>query len=208
MDDSMDDLLSGVVVVDADSAGMLQLETETVCLSPNSDATLVVRNAVQDIEKRFLVSTSVLRLASKYFDHLFFGYLAEAHATRRGTAPSIVLVDDDIHAAELILRVLHHCLQDDSSTKDLDLIANVAILCDKYDICTVLEPWISQWLNRLQPIESSPTNLGLLLLITRRLPTSARFSSMCALASKELPPGFEILWNMQELLRTIPRSLK
>ena len=180
------------------------IEGDIVCLVPVGDATLSVYSPVDRAEKRFSVSTSVLRLASRFFDRLFYGPMAEAQTLRGGSPKSVRLDGDDACAIEIILRILHHHPQDISTAMDLETIANVAMHCDKYDISNVLEPWVSQWLDAIHPIKVSSINLGLLLLTTQRVRSSTRFSSASALAIRELASGFEHSWSAHELLQHIP----
>jgi hypothetical protein len=130
--------------------------SELVCVVQDGDATLVVRHVVGATAKRFSVSAIILKLASQYFDRLFYGHMAEVQALANAKPVIVNLDGDDPSAMEVILRVLHHQRQDSSDNLDLELLANIALYADKYDVSVVLEPWIAQWLDALHPIGKDP----------------------------------------------------
>jgi len=123
---------------------------ELLNLVPDENETLVVFRALEKLEKRFLVSTAVLILASRCFDDLFNGHMAEALKISNGEPVSVDLDEDDPQAVKYVLRVHHHQAPSPSINLDLSLIASIAVHADKYDTCTVLEPWVTRWLDAPQ----------------------------------------------------------
>jgi hypothetical protein len=179
---------------------------DLLCLLPNGDATLVVSHPSEKTEKHFSVSTSVLSLASRYFDRLFNGRMAEAREFANKGSVSVNLDEDDPQAIEVILRVLHHQIQELPVNLDLSSIAKVALHSDKYDTYTVLEPWVTHWLDALPPIGKSPIDIGLFLLATQMVSAKSRYALASSVASKELAKGFELSWSTHELLQHIPNT--
>ena len=186
---------------------LLLVESEPVYLVQEPDATLVVHHVNSATAKQFSVSTTVLKLASRYFDRLFYGHMAEAQALANAKAVTINLDGDDPSAVEVILRVLHHQRQDSSVDLDLELLAKIALHADKYDVSAVLEPWITQWLDTLQSTKKDPIDIGFLLLATYGVGARSKFSMASSLALRELAEGFEGSWSSHELLQHIPREL-
>lgn len=62
---------------DCQDSKFSHFEGESLNLVSDGNATLVVSNALDSSKRRFLVSTVVLSLASRYFDRLFNGHMAE-----------------------------------------------------------------------------------------------------------------------------------
>lgn len=189
---------------DCQDSKLSHFEGESLNLVSDGDATLVVSNALDNSKRRFLVSTVVLSLASRYFDRLFNGHMAEARKLSNGGPVSVDLDEDDPRAVELILRVLHHQAPDPSVHLDLSLIASIALHADKYDTCTVLEPWVTHWLDALQPTGKSAVDIGLLLLATHMVHARSRFTLASTIAARNLAKGFERSWSTHELLQHIP----
>lgn len=102
--------------------------SELVCVVQDGDATLVVRHVVGAAAKRFSVSAIILKLASQYFDRLFYGHMAEAQALANAKPVIVNLDGDDPSAVEVILRVLHHQRQDSSVNLGLELLASTTSL--------------------------------------------------------------------------------
>lgn len=181
-----------------------RLEGDMLNLVPDGDTILVVSRAHDRPNKRFLVSTSILSLASRYFDRLFNGDMAEAQKHSSGLSRSVDLNEDDPQAMEIILQVLHHQAPDPSINLDLSLIASVALHADKYDICTVMEPWVAHWLDIVKPTGESAIDIGLLLLTTHMVRAQSRFTLASKIAVGGLANGFEQPWSIHELLQHIP----
>jgi hypothetical protein len=193
--------------VSDEEVSLLLVESELVCLVQEPDATLVVHHRIGATAKRFSVSATILKLASQYFDRLFYGHMAEAQALPNTRTVTVDLDGDDPSAVEVILRVLHHQRRNSLINLDLELLANIALHADKYDVSAVLEPWITQWLDALQPIGKDPIDIGLFLLATYRVGATSRFSMASSLALRELAEGFERSWSSHELLQHVPREL-
>lgn len=193
--------------VGSEEGSLSHIQSKLVCLVQDHDATLVVHHIVGATAKRFSVSAMILSLASRYFSRLFYGHMAEAQALANDRPVVVSLDGDDPLAVEVILRILHHQKQDPSTNLNLGLLASIALHSDKYDICAVLEPWITRWLDALQPIGKDPFDIGLLLLATHRVGATSRYSMASSFALRELAKGFERLWSSHELLQHIPGGI-
>jgi hypothetical protein len=93
------------ISVSDEVVSLLPLESELVCLVQEPDATLVVHHMVGAKAKRFSVSATILKLASQYFDRLFYGHMAEPQALADAKTVIVDLDGDDPLAVEVILRV-------------------------------------------------------------------------------------------------------
>lgn len=201
------DQLALVTSICSEESSSSLVESELVCLVQEPDATLVVHHMSGTTAKRFSVSTTILKLASRYFDRLFYGHMAEAQPFANTKTVVVDLDGDEPSAVEVILRVLHHQMQGCSINFDMELLANIALHADKYDVSAVLEPWITRWLDALQPTGNDPIDIGLFLLATYRVGAISRYQMASSLASRELAKGFERLWSSHELLQHIPANL-
>jgi hypothetical protein len=74
---------------------LLLVESEPVYLVQEPDATLVVHHVNSATAKQFSVSTTVLKLASRYFDRLLYSHMAEAQALANAKAVTINLDRDN-----------------------------------------------------------------------------------------------------------------
>ena len=94
---------------DYQDSKLSHFEGESLNLVSDGDATLVVSNALDNSKRRFLVSTVVLSLASRYFDRLFNGHMAEAQKLSDGGPASVDLDEDDPRAVELVASDAGRC---------------------------------------------------------------------------------------------------
>ena len=180
------------------------IEHDTITLSGDGDALLLVRDTSKNEQTPFLVSTGVVKSASDVFRRLFDGDFAESRMLSKGLCPRIPLHDDDDDTMAIILRILHHEIEFLPENLDLDQIASLAIHCDKYDCVGVLRPWLLAWLTRLSPVENDPVGVGLLILTTYLLRTPSHFAAATSTACKTLSPNFPEQWISNEKIHMLP----
>jgi hypothetical protein len=64
--------------------------------------------------------------------------------------------EDSAEALLILLNITHFRFTSIPTTLSLDLLSNVAILCDQYDCVHLVEPWLSQWLVVRERIDWTP----------------------------------------------------
>lgn len=138
-------------------AAAAEPQTTTVELFKNGDAALVVGN------KRFIVSSEILKITSDYFKALFSPFFREGQAALNGDCSDIVLHDDDPDAMEIILSILHYHSLDTYRILSTDILLKVAQHCDKYQCKVPLQAWASQWMQGVIDTDTEPEYAPLLL---------------------------------------------
>jgi hypothetical protein len=94
---------------------------------------------------RFRVISSVLTPASRVFNSMFgpTSHFQEAVSLRRshitGFPPAVVALDDDPEALKFVLTALHSPYGP-LSTPTYELMVEVAVVCDKYELHRALQP--------------------------------------------------------------------
>ncbi|KAL7818375.1 hypothetical protein V8C26DRAFT_397482 [Trichoderma gracile] len=175
----------------------------TVQLDPEGDAVLSINSSGGN--KRYLVSSRVLSLASPVFSKLFGPNFKEGQATRRGDCPCISLEEDNPEAMGLILRVLHYKYAQVSLPMKPAALATLAVHCDKYGCNEALMPWAAHWCSKLKDV-AAPEDLGFMLLAAYMFRSSS-FSEVAARAVSELPPDFASVWAEHEVLALLPETI-
>jgi hypothetical protein len=102
--------------------------------------------------------------------------MGEANKLKAYENSPIHLSEDNGDAIEVILRVLHHDTCGFIVPTELEIMASVALHCDKYDCYSILRPWVAQWLLPIRQVEKSATSLGMQLCIAFNLRDSDHFS--------------------------------
>lgn len=113
-----------------------------LCL--NADLTLLVGEAPVH---RFKVARSTLCMASPVFRAMLTGRYMEARKEE------IQLEGDDPDAMLIVLRIAHlRCSQVRRTFEAHSELANVATICDKYDMVAICRPfipgWVETWLHK------------------------------------------------------------
>ncbi|KAF8441177.1 hypothetical protein BGX38DRAFT_1144342 [Terfezia claveryi] len=121
-------------------------------LDPKGDVILVIPLEGTARTVRYRVNSYSLCLASSVF-HAMLGansHFKEGNALRNRDASSpsieIKLGDDDPLALAILLRIIHLQFYWVPKTLKNDHLYKVAIVCDKYDMRRILEPWLDQWI--------------------------------------------------------------
>ena len=111
---------------------MTRKKPSIIQLDPNGDAILSVKvpgDGATTKTKEFLVSTTVMGLASPVFVKMFQSESSEGVAVKEGKRPTIELKECDPDTMDIILRVLHHKsdnLPDDVKPTAITLVATNA----------------------------------------------------------------------------------
>jgi hypothetical protein len=183
-----------------------QDKPELVYFDPVGDLIIQIPGTSDEaITYSYVVSTSVLTLASPVFKALLNGNMSEAYALRDEGQSRIVLQDDDPKAMELLFKILHHCARKEMNVTIRDLAA-VAVLCDKYDCIGVASPWILTWSEGIDDTGTA-LEIGLILLIYYFLCLPTKFGEVSKNAIKILKPGFQNVWLCHPLIRLFPQEI-
>lgn len=135
-------------------------DTETIQIAPSGDLRILLLDsadasnkgekvnsevreiAPNDVQKNFIVSSAVMRLASPVWNTMLDprGHFMESYSN--GEVP---FAEDNAAALLLILRIAHLQFQELPEALDLHEMLSLAVVCDKYDTAGLVRPWIKQW---------------------------------------------------------------
>lgn len=119
----------------------------TINLDPTGDLTVLVD--IDHEKTRLIVSSQALCLASPVWRAMLnpeSGFQEATSADRTISFP-----DDDAQTLLLLFRICHLRFSEVPQTLDLNQLFETAVLCDKYDIVTLIRPWLSKWQQPLLP---------------------------------------------------------
>ncbi|KAH4420349.1 hypothetical protein HBI70_043150 [Parastagonospora nodorum] len=88
-----------------------------------------------------LVSSHVLSLASPVFEAMFNGNFAEGQVLSAALPKSVALPDDDPDAVTLFCKITHMKVANATDTISISRLADLAILCDKYQCTEAVSSW-------------------------------------------------------------------
>ncbi len=149
-------------------------EPSVIDVDPAGDVILEV--CCPDGKRSLLVSSKVLTLASPAFADLCnsqFNTDLGNHLT--AAKPSIPLSDDNAKAIIVFCNAIHHRTNEVPRTLELTCLENLAVICDKYDCASTLQPWSAMWLQAR--IEAhAPEELNKLLFAAYVLDSPDAFS--------------------------------
>ncbi|GKT41764.1 uncharacterized protein ColSpa_01945 [Colletotrichum spaethianum] len=184
----------------------VDMADETIeMLHPAWDAALIVADA--NSQKKFLVSSHVLRIASTYFSTLFTSNFEEGTKIQNGLRPEICLQDDSPDAMEVILSILHYKYKSEWYTINAKCFAIIARHCDKYCCTESLKPWVDRWLAHLgRTIERR--DIGYLLAATSAVGEAVPFQKISQLAVLKLPLDYDFSsWSKIETLASLSEEI-
>ena len=130
-----------------DCDGDLILEVGEIICEHKGDAaggTLVYTR----VARTFQVCSRTLCRASPVFKRMFSGGFAESQTRENGRQWAVELPDDDHEALAVFCHIIHGNFEKvPSSAEDIDLnlLYQITVLSDKYDLVRWLRPWASQW---------------------------------------------------------------
>ena len=98
-----------------------------------------------------LFSSQVLSLASPVFEAMFNHGFAEGQDLSSASPRSVPLPDDDPTYMTILCNIFHMRTSDVPDTLDLDSLAGLAIICDKYDCLNGVRFHSRVWVAQLLP---------------------------------------------------------
>ncbi|KAF7561310.1 hypothetical protein G7046_g2822 [Stylonectria norvegica] len=153
-------------------------------------------------ETRYLVSSRVLSLASKYFATLFGPKFKEGRDAKQGG--EVVLREDDIPAMNVLLSILHHHSDERYDKLSLQMLVAVAKQSDKYQCSATLRPWVSQWVSNAKDLTGSKDR-GALLVAIYLFSRPDLFNITSIEVVKHLSPNFQLEWDGDRDLSLLPQ---
>jgi hypothetical protein len=180
-------------------------------LDAEGDVILAFKSPESDLPEKYLASSRVLSLASPIFSKLLRGAFSQSDDSRNGATTCLTLEGDNSEAMATILRIIH--FRRDSMPFDLAplALAQIAILCDKYNVTDSLEAWIQIWTSATKLgdfITYTTEDIGLVLVAGHMFRRGELWlSNLASKAMKYLKPDFVSVWEKQELLGVLPEKL-
>ncbi|KAF2811823.1 uncharacterized protein BDZ99DRAFT_414378, partial [Mytilinidion resinicola] len=135
-------------------------------------------------ECRLLVSSNALTLASPVFRAMFTGGFAESQDLSSASPREVPLPDDNEATTILFCRIIHHNHAKVPAVVDLELFAQLTVLCDKYQCAAAVRPWAMHWVTVLLP-RIGEVGFEKLLLVTHGLDLPAQFTKVTELLVKD-----------------------
>jgi hypothetical protein len=115
-------------------------------MKADGDGDVLFELGGSELKTFILVSSKVLTLTSPVFAAMFRNRFQEGTNLSSGCLHPIPLPDDDPAAFTLLCNILHHRSSEIPLAIDFDSLANLAILCDKYDCAGAVTCWSILWL--------------------------------------------------------------
>lgn len=160
-----------------------------------------------------LVSSKVMSLASPVFAAMFSPRFREGQRSASGTLDPVPLPDDDADALTVLCQILHFNYSALPTRAELELLKNLALLCDKYDCVTPLRFVSEQWLLTWEAT-AQKEDLETLLFISYMFDRPERFAAFSSRIVKEFEGNLKWLKTLrgfdavpEELLSMVPDSL-
>ena len=128
------------------------VDEPTTYVDSSGDLTLLVQAGGK--RKTFVVSSKAMCLASPVWHAMFDpkSHFKEANLGNKEAS----LEDDDPEALLLLLNIAHLQFLKVPQSLTFDQLLKVSILCDKYDVVTLVRPWLLRWLDKLKHLSNSP----------------------------------------------------
>jgi hypothetical protein len=98
-----------------------------------------------------LVSSKHLFLASSFFEEMLQAHFKEGQTLRSDGFLELPLPDDDPIAFCILLDIIHGHTRKVPRTVDMNMLADIAILVDKYQLQEVVEVFSDGWIKSLEP---------------------------------------------------------
>jgi hypothetical protein len=108
-----------------------------VHIDESGDLTMIVGE--QSGQVKFLVSTTVLRLASPVWKAMITGQFRES------SAKEIPFPEDDAQAMSVILHLAHLRYKKVPKSMNFSDLVKLAVICDKYDVVSIVRPFLEDW---------------------------------------------------------------
>jgi hypothetical protein len=92
------------------------------------------------------VSSHILSIASPVFKAMFNERFAEGHGLSPASPRRISLPDDDANTMEILCYILHHDVSALPDVISWQKLADLSVLCDKYDCIRPVQPSMRLWI--------------------------------------------------------------
>jgi hypothetical protein len=119
-------------------------DENSITIDPYGDRSLIIGE--KENQKRFLVSSNAMRLASPVWERMFTGPYKE------GTAKEIPFPEGKPDALLIVLRIAHLRFKDLPLLLDFQELVNLAVVCDEYDLVPTVRPFLTKWITPLEPL--------------------------------------------------------
>lgn len=180
------------------------IDSKPVTLHPDGDAILVIPGSDPNSNGRFLVSSTVLCIASPVFKVLLTSlHFQEGLDVQKGLCPEILLAEDDQEAMQILLSILHFKNPEDYFQLDAEVIAKIAVHCDKYDCIEAMKPWASIWLDG----DGFDGDVGLFLSAAFNFRSSSALRKLSFIAIRDVDLETAAKWAKKEMIYSIPDEL-
>jgi hypothetical protein len=119
-------------------------DQNSILIDPCGDRSLIVGTG--ENQKRFLVSSKAMCLASPVWRAMFTGPYKE------GAAKEIAFPEGKPDALLITLRIAHLQFKDLPSSLDFQGLVHLAVVCDEYDLVPIVRPFLMNWIRPLEPL--------------------------------------------------------
>ena len=119
-----------------------EVDESVVYLDPSGDLTVHV--ALDEQQKTFIVSSKAMCLSSPVWRAM----LDPRGHFKESSAGEVCFPEDDSESLLLILRIVHFQFQRIPNSLTWNQLLGITELCDKYDIVTLVRPWLPNWLEK------------------------------------------------------------
>lgn len=110
------------------------------------DGDLLAAATWQDERIVFKISSTVLANASPVWKKFIFPPFPKLPDAENETDVQLDFTEDDPDALLLLFRIAHLQFTKIPLTLKLDILLQVAVLCDQYDCVRLVSPWVEGWL--------------------------------------------------------------
>lgn len=153
----------------------------TVVLCQHGDFALIVG------QKRFVVSSEILKTASDNFGILFDPSKFKERSGEENA--DIILREDNPEAMEIILSILHHRHQERYNQLSPEMLLKVAGLCAKYQCTEPMQPWAPRWMQNISENKSIYYYADL-FTVAHLFRSMDCLNAISTVAIRSLPPDF------------------
>ncbi|KXJ93447.1 hypothetical protein Micbo1qcDRAFT_203525 [Microdochium bolleyi] len=166
-------------------------------IAPDGDLVLVV--GAGESKVRLRVYSQCLKAASKVFAAMFSPRWSEGQNLSAESPPEIALPADDAQTMKIICSVLHYKIDRDVNEHPADVILNLAVHADKYDLMHIMGPQIEPWLKDMPITTRDRFYRWAMLMLTPNLEHTREF--LFELVAKHAGSYAEFM--QEDVLRTV-----
>lgn len=189
----------------APGVSKLTLNPNVTPIDKDGDLILVMGDPWTSSGPKYLISSRLLSLASKFFADLFKPYLEEGARAKLGR--EVQLDEKDAVSMKILLSVLHYHDSEKYETLSLPSLLSLARMAKKYECGKALKPWATQWF-RNTGRDLNQVEYGELMLAAYYFNNPALLKTISVGAIKTLPVGFRGTWHAGNFATALPRKVK